>query len=694
LNRKPSHLEIRFQSDPAWRGEDLEAVLGEAFRSRIRSATLALHSTPITGAAADQVRSLLGRLPATSRIHVRASDAAFADGVSALRALKHSGGARVALDFVLGADANAFAAFGPKPGRLARVGDLSRAARVELGLPVRWLVPAIPALVHRLEAIFSLAQDEGVTPLLVPQWMLAGSSQVVEPALEEEERLFLQDFITYRLLAPGVGASYPAYYRRLLSFVGDPESGRGAAEAVVVLEGGVQASGVRWRMGRGSRPAFDLVLNSESAGEFDRGWLRKGLAAGGDLGEVLGDGIRAWLRWAGNAMAGRTRPAPLTEGLELPRVLAMGAYGGDHIGDAAILGGVLLRMHRRYRTRSAVLVSQRPAHSRRLMAMLDLPVDITVEEYTLPNARRILDRVDGVVFAGGPLMDLPKQLVKHFYTAGEARRRGKPLIVEGIGAGPFIRRPSLWIGRRLVRMAREVSVRTSDDLASELLRGNDAVLGRDPAFDYLESRPRRLTRVAQADRGWVDRLTGDAEGRTLVGINLRPIRSEFAAGVAGGDRARRTRQVEGLFEERLAKGMADFHEASAAPPVFVFFPMNAIQFGSSDLRSAYRLRRLLGSGIDMRVWEGDPGIDGVFSLLRRVDLVISMRFHATIYALAAGCRVIGIDYRIGKRDKVAALLGDFGMSENCSRIDEMTSDWLFGRLSRLATIADSPRSGT
>jgi polysaccharide pyruvyl transferase WcaK-like protein len=140
--------------------------------------------------------------------------------------------------------------------------------------------------------------------------------------------------------------------------------------------------------------------------------------------------------------------------------------------------------------------------------------------------------------------------------------------------------------------------------------------------------------------------------------------------------------------------MADFHEASAAPPVFVFFPMNAIQFGSSDLRSAYRLRRLLGSGIDMRVWEGDPGIDGVFSLLRRVDLVISMRFHATIYALAAGCRVIGIDYRIGKRDKVAALLGDFGMSENCSRIDEMTSDWLFGRLSRLATIADSPRSGT
>ena len=68
----------------------------------------------------------------------------------------------------------------------------------------------------------------------------------------------------------------------------------------------------------------------------------------------------------------------------------------------------------------------------------------------------------------------------------------------------------------------------------------------------------------------------------------------------------------------------------------------------------------------------------------RVDLVISMRFHATIFALAQERRVIGIDYRIGKRDKVASLLSDFDQSVNCTRIDELTADWLFERLRALA----------
>jgi polysaccharide pyruvyl transferase WcaK-like protein len=112
--------------------------------------------------------------------------------------------------------------------------------------------------------------------------------------------------------------------------------------------------------------------------------------------------------------------------------------------------------------------------------------------------------------------------------------------------------------------------------------------------------------------------------------------------------------------------------------------MNAIQFGLSDLRSAYRLRRLLRGDVDFRVWEGDATIDGVIALLRRLDIAITMRFHATIYALVQQLKVIGVDYRVGRRDKVAALLGDFGHADDCARIDEMTTDWLLERLARLS----------
>jgi polysaccharide pyruvyl transferase WcaK-like protein len=109
--------------------------------------------------------------------------------------------------------------------------------------------------------------------------------------------------------------------------------------------------------------------------------------------------------------------------------------------------------------------------------------------------------------------------------------------------------------------------------------------------------------------------------------------------------------------------------------------MNAIQFGKSDLRSAYRIKRLLRSDVDFRIWEGDASLDGIVCLLRQLDIVVTMRFHATIFALAQHRPVVGIDYRIGRSDKVAALLSDAGRSEDCARIDEMTSEWLFQRLS-------------
>jgi polysaccharide pyruvyl transferase WcaK-like protein len=304
-----------------------------------------------------------------------------------------------------------------------------------------------------------------------------------------------------------------------------------------------------------------------------------------------------------------------------------------------------------------------------------------VEAYERSKIRELVPRVDAVVFAGGPLIDLPKQLVKHLYAVSLARRRGKPFIVEGIGPGPFPRWPSEWTARRIVRMAERISVRTSSDADARVMKDLAPEVGRDPAFDYLLTRGPELSRLREADRLWIERLLRDTEGRPVVGVNLRPVRHLFTAGVSARRRAEYTRFVEARFEEQVGEGMRRFHEVSSRAPCFVFFPMNAVQFGMSDLRSAYRLQRVLRGQVDFRVWEADASLDGVIALLRRLDMVICMRFHATIFALAQQRRVIGIDYRVGTRDKVAALLDDWDQSENCCRIDQLTSEWLFRRLS-------------
>ena len=556
---------------------------------------------------------------------------------------------------------------GPLAGLAERTGALVRA-----GCPVRWLLPLTPGLVYGLEFLTSLARDCGAEPVVLP----AAATDPEGGELTGDDRLFAWDFVTYRLLGEEIGSlprSRIALYRRLR----DTLTADGAAEPAAawgVLDCPGDMTGLPRVQG-----ALAAALLTPAAGD-DRG-LTKGEVLGeklGDVADVLGVGVPAHLR------ASVTAPAkPAGSDPSMPFVLLIGAYGGEHIGDAAILGGVLHRIHARHGTTRAILMTQRPYHTRHLIPMLEVPVAVEVQEYTPANIRAALRQVAGVVFAGGPLTDLPKQLVRHLETVTRAKRRGLPFVMEGIGPGTFPRKPSAVTARRLVKLADRISIRVRDDAGRAVIEGCEIEIGRDPAFDYLETRGEVLTRLPGHEPAEIDALLAGTEGRPLIGINVRPIGSLFTEAPEGRDPEEYTREVEDRFEREFAEGLNAYAQASGADPVFVFFPMNAIQFGMSDLRSAWRIMQHLAPGTDFRVWQADASLDGVVALLRRMDTVISMRFHGAIFALAQGRQVIGIDYRIGKRDKVAAVLADAGCEENCARIDELRAGWLAGKLTKL-----------
>ena len=399
-----------------------------------------------------------------------------------------------------------------------------------------------------------------------------------------------------------------------------------------------------------------------------------------DVTDVLWGGVR------GHLLAGLKGLAPGTQRADDPvmkRVLLIGAYGGEHIGDAAILGGVLHRIHVRHGTVQGILMTQRPYHTRHLIPMLEVPVDLTVQDYTFANIAAALAHVDGVVFAGGPLTDLPKQLVRHLYAVAKARRKGLPFVMEGVGPSTFIRMPSIFTARRFVSMADRITIRTRDDARRRLVRDCDLEVGRDPAFDYLDTRGTELTRLRAQEPDQISALLQGAQGRPVIGINIRPIGWAYTPDAPGRDKAAYTAEVEARFEREFAKGLEDWAVTQKAKPVFVFFPMNAIQFGMSDLRSAHRIGAHLGAGTDYRIWEADASLDGAVALIRRCHAVVSMRFHATIFALSQNIPTLGVDYRIGKRDKVAAVLSDAGFPDNVTRIDQLEADWLAEKLTGL-----------
>jgi polysaccharide pyruvyl transferase WcaK-like protein len=681
----PKRIEIIAPGDK--QSFDLDHAFDAVDVSRVETLCLAPIDATLTSAVAESLLELVDRLPFLQAVSVRFVEANAPVNTEPVLALSENAlrrGRRFQAEFVLGDDADASAALDSDDVPFTSTLAASRTMR-DAGVSVCWLVPARPALTFNMEGLFSLARDERVDPILVPAGSWPLSDSLTNATFTDDERLFLWDFVSYRLLdedrsfLPPARISLYETLRLTLEGQGSPALAKDASTEVLVAH---TSDGHDWALRNERRldPQASRYSDPQTPAET-AGSAPSVRERAGDLAQVLSEGRRALGQWAGAMLAGAvrrdTRPG---QERRLPSVLIIGAYGGEHIGDAAILGGVLFRIHRRYGTTRAIVLSQRPRHTRHLVPMLDTPVEVTVEGSEPSRARHLVRQVDAVVYAGGPLTDLPKQLVRHFYTVSLARRAGKPFIAEGIGAGPFVMWPSEWTGRRIVRMAERIAVRTSDDAKARIVRDLSPETGRDPAFDYLETRGHDLTRLADVDRRWIERLFKDIEGRMAIGLNLRPIRAVFTAGVPAAERIARTRFVEARFEQEFADGLRRFSEAAASPPCFVFYPMNPNQFGHSDLRSAYRLKRLLGPNVDFRIWQADAGLDGVVALLRRMDAVISMRFHATIFALSQGRPAIGIDYRVGQRDKVAALLADFGQSENCGRIDEVTSTWLYEHL--------------
>jgi polysaccharide pyruvyl transferase WcaK-like protein len=427
------------------------------------------------------------------------------------------------------------------------------------------------------------------------------------------------------------------------------------------------------------RAFFEDVISHRSA-EAESILKRLG-ARVGELSAFAVNCLKVLLRMGPAAIAGRRS----FDGEQLKRVVLVGVYGGEHVGDIAILGGVLFRLHRQFGVREARLFSHQPEYTRRLTACLDTPVSLEVLPDQPAQLERALGDTDALFWAGGPLMDLPPVLVKQLASVYSVQRRGCPFFLEGVGVGPFRRAPSRWVARRIARSAARITVRTTGAARDPILDGIDINIGRDPAFDYLETR-RELNRLSDAEAKSVQSLLADTDDRILVGINLRPIRHFWSK---RGEAY--SRSMEQRFMDNLAEGMRLFARQAARPVSYIFFPMNLIQIGYSDLAAAYRLQRLVGKEVDLRVWQADPDVDGVLHLLRKLDLALTMRFHASIFSLSQKIPTIGIDYYPGEGGKVEQLFHDLGLKEDVRRMDEVETEWLIRRLHE--NCPDSAESG-
>jgi len=355
--------------------------------------------------------------------------------------------------------------------------------------------------------------------------------------------------------------------------------------------------------------------------------------------------------------------------------LVVGAYGGEHVGDAAILGGVLMRLHAACGVKEATVLSSRPDRTRHWVSGLDLPIPVSVTSLNARRAREGMKAGTQLVWAGGPVMDSPPVLAKLLRVAKMAAREQIPFRLEGVGIGPFRSNIGRRLASSLLGQASSVSVRSHSYERAPVLVGKTVSVTEDPAFDYLATR-RMPDKIGAWERESIDRVLDGEESCRYIGINLRPLWNKYYDCLSEEAEARYERMLD-----QLSTAMAQIAcESEASPVRFVGFAMNADQYGFSDFDAAFRLEDRLAPSVDFRLLECELGVDGVLHLMDRLDGLIAMRFHAVIFGLSRSLPTLGIDYQVGGRGKVADLLASKDMAEQTTSIDGLESGWVADRL--------------
>lgn len=327
-----------------------------------------------------------------------------------------------------------------------------------------------------------------------------------------------------------------------------------------------------------------------------------------------------------------------------PTVLICGWYGTETLGDKAILGGVIASVRRAMPNARLLLASLYPYVSR--MTCLQMPELAPVEVVDLAGAARRLHETDLLVFGGGPLMAIDEMADMEALFA-TAKDSGIPSIVAGCGVGPLgaaFRNAA--IGHLLqladVRIYRdEGSCKAARALGVDV--SEDAV-AEDPAFEWI-ARRRREDAVVRAERPTL-----------LLGLRDWPYR-EYAAFLPEAE----AETIKVRFETEV---MAALEALARRVPDLVILPlpMCTNHLGDDD---RFYYRKLFEGGrlaayLDTRLLGQELAPNDYLAEFLKAHCALTMRFHASVFALGCGLPAVALDYTLGQ-GKVAAIAQRFGM---------------------------------
>lgn len=341
-----------------------------------------------------------------------------------------------------------------------------------------------------------------------------------------------------------------------------------------------------------------------------------------------------------------------------------GAYGGEHVGDSAILGGVILRAKKRHPNFKKVIVySTRYDRTKKWVNGLDF-LNCIIEVQDLNTLKKIhLNKSDKLIWAGGPIMDIPTHNIKLYRLINTFVSNKLDFEIIGSALENLKSSYSKSLISRIVSKASYIQLRNKPDT------DKDYLIDQDPAFDYYQNYLSNKTNHEYNSLNKIKtkkffKALSNPEKKNVL-INIRPLWDKF----------NHSKSNLKDIEENVIKQIFNLISSNQSKNYnFIFVPFNTDQFGFSDMNIGIKIQNFTDehSLSNYFLFNRELNFREMDSLLDNIDMAICMRFHACIFMMSRKIPVFGIDYSVGINGKVKDLFKSKGI-EPCTTISDISS---------------------
>lgn len=310
-----------------------------------------------------------------------------------------------------------------------------------------------------------------------------------------------------------------------------------------------------------------------------------------------------------------------------------GYYGYGNLGDDAILHAI---SHQLYSPEQPVRLTVLSRHPKETARQYGLPA---VQRFSPLAVFRTLRRSDVLISGGGSLLQdktSTRSLMYYLSVIRLAKLLKKPVFLYANGIGPLNQTHSRKQVRKCLEICDKITLR--DQASLEELRSlgivrQDIDITGDPVFTLKPDHAPEITLKS----------LGVPEGAKAVGISVRSLPS-----------------AEHFIEEFA--GLCDRLSREDGKTI-VFLVMQE----SEDEGVSEQIRERMTQPSYLAKTPGDP--EGMLSLIREMEMLVSMRLHTLVFAANVNVPVVGCVYD----PKVAAMLEMLGMP-SCGTPDDMDAD--------------------